>query len=106
MTTKVQNNRAEGIRVLFEPWGDFRELGSGAVFSLHFQSEREGQPEIVEEEDGFVVWAWPTSTLIVRSGDRDVVRFETPVPGVPPGRSVREFLTSIFEEDISDESAT
>jgi hypothetical protein len=101
-TLKLENPTNELLRVWFEPWGDFRELQPGEQFDLAFRGNISGEPEVKRNEEGFVVCAWPSATLTVRSAGSEVVSFTVPVPDVPTGMSVSSFLETMLRKS-SDE---
>ena len=103
---KLENPSEKPVRVLFEPWGDFRELQPGQCFDLEFHASVSGEPEIKRIEEGFVVCAWPSAVLTVKSAGSEVVKFTFPVPDVPPGTKVSSFLELMFGKSSRDESET
>jgi hypothetical protein len=103
-TLKLENPSNKPIRVWFEPWGDFRDLQPGQQFDLEFHGNVSGEPEVRRDEDGFVVCAWPSATLTVRSAGSEIVNFIFPVPDVPSGMKVSSFLERMLGKTSKDES--
>jgi len=101
-TLKLENPNNKPIRVWFEPWGDFRDLQPGQRFELEFNGNRSGEPEVKRNEEGFVVCAWPSAILTVRSAGSEVVSFRVPVPDVPPDMSVSSFLNMMLGKSSDD----
>jgi hypothetical protein len=102
---KLENPNDKPMRVWFEPWGDFRDLQPGQQFDLEFHADVSGEPEVRRIEEGFVICAWPSATLTVKSAGSEVVNFILPVPDVPSGMKVSSFLEHMFGK-TSNESET
>ena len=105
-TIKLDNPLDKPIRVWFEPWGDFRDLQGGQHFDLEFHASVPGGPEIKRIEEGFVVFAWPSATLAVKSSGSEVVNFSVPVPDVPSDMKVSSFLEHMLGKTSKDERET
>ena len=103
-TLEFKNPTDKPLRVWFEPWGDFRDLQPGQNFDLEFYANVSGEPEVKRNEEGFVVCAWPSATLAVRSAGSEVATFTVPVPDVPTGLSVSSFLEMTLGKRSRDKS--
>lgn len=103
---KLDNPIDKPIRVWFEPWGDFRDLQPGQHFDLEFHASVPGKPEVKRIEQGFLVCAWPSATLTVKSAGFEVVNFTVPVPDVSPGMKVSSFLEHALGTASKDKSET
>jgi hypothetical protein len=67
-------------------------LPAGHSFRIVARAPTAGQLEVVRQAHGVIVFGWPGSTAEVFDGDRLVYEADVPVPDVPPGLSVRQFL--------------
>lgn len=105
-TLKLDNPIDKLIRVWFEPWGDFRDLQPGQHFDLEFHASVPGEPEIKRIEEGFLVCAWPSATLTVKSAGFEVVNFTVPVPDVPTGMKVSSFLKLMLGKSCNEKRET
>ena len=84
---------------MIEPWAAEFAVAPGAVFVIRATSHVPGALE-VEKADGCVIcWAWPGSTVEVWSEGQLVSSRDHPVPAVPEGMSVRQFLRTVLAPD-------
>src|SRR5438105_4614703 len=88
----VRNDGSADCVVVIEPWGMPLRLSPGRAFKVVARSPSAGELEVVRRPDQVIVYLWPGATATVFDADRLVYEFDTPVPGVPPGKSVRQFL--------------
>ena len=67
-----------------------------ATFVIRAAASRPGSFEVEYGETEITVWAWPTATVRVFSGDTELGMpaglKRPPVPEVPEGQTVRSFL--------------
>jgi hypothetical protein len=91
METAKNEGAADRI-IVVEPWGMPLQIPPGHTFRIIARAPTPGQLEIVQAAEAIIVYAWPGSTVDVVDGELLVHRFATPVPAVPPGQSVKEFL--------------
>src|SRR5262245_60604068 len=88
----IRNDGSADVALVIEPWGMPLLLPAGHSFTIVARAPTAGQLEVVRQPDRVIVFGWPGSTAEVFDGDHLVDEFPTPVPSVPPGKSVREFL--------------
>lgn len=83
----ISNPRAEPLEVWFEPWGMPHTLAPGRSFRVVAVSDQPGRLEVVQDEPGVTVYAWPGATVRVDCDGRPVDDFAIPCPPLPPGIS-------------------
>jgi hypothetical protein len=88
----VLNEGATDSTVVMQPWGMPLRLPARHSFRIVARAPTAGQLEVVRQPDRVIVFGWPGSTAEVFDGDRLVDEFPTPVPSVPPGKTVKQFL--------------
>ena len=92
----VTNASADPIEVVFEPWGMAYVLQAHQSFRVEASSDHAGEMEVRRSKAGIEVYAWPGATLKVWNGSTLVDHFDIPVPEVPSGLTMREFIGLLF----------
>jgi hypothetical protein len=93
----IPNNTDKTLSIWIEPWAHSLEVPKGAICKLTADSEIQGEFELVETEEGPVVYGWSGSNLKiyingVLAEDFDNLR----LPGLPEGMSARSFVDMMF----------
>ena len=69
-----------------------------SAFRIVGRSDVEGQFEVQKVDSGIVVYAWPGCTATDYDGDVAVLDLSIPVPGIPAGMAMSEFVGTLFGE--------
>jgi hypothetical protein len=107
ITVRVHNSRSAAVTFRLEPWGREYPMASGVVFEVRAQGpQSEALLEVVHAEDSITVYGWVGSVLAVYHDgvDLDGGKAGLPVPGVPPGSSVGNFMRMLFGQGPGDAS--
>jgi hypothetical protein len=96
ITMRFSNSRSTPLAFVLEPWGSIYQLPPGGMFELRLEGPV-GVPHIESDDDAIVVYGWPGC---VSALSHDGVRLDPegapPVPSVPPGMTMRDFIGMMF----------
>lgn len=96
-TEVVANEGTHELALLVEPWAREYALPSGAAYVVRAKSSVPGALEIERASGRVTCWAGLGSTVEVWTDERLVDSLDQPVPDVPAGRSVRQFLRLLLD---------
>ncbi len=97
VTLPISNARSVSLTLILEPWGDEYTVSPGVVFEVVARGPVGGSLHVEAGEDYIAVYAWSGSVITlfhdgVSIGGSD----RPPVPPVPAGASVQDFLHAMF----------
>jgi hypothetical protein len=95
-TIPVTNETSATFTLVLEPWGAEVPLPPGSFYVVRALSNTRGQLEVEQQGEVVTVCAWPGCTVEVLDGARVVEAFPIPVPDVPAGMSVPDFMSLMF----------
>src|ERR1044072_5591982 len=104
---EVTNSTPTEIILHLEPWGDQFVMPAATTLSLRATAEQSGSFEIDHLENEIIVWAWPSASVKVFSGEVEVgavVKERPAVPAIPEGAGVSSFLRSILRQERTTKS--
>ena len=67
-------------------------LAPGDTVEVEFAGKNRGRAELETDDDGFILWAWPSSTAVIIRDGHEVERLDNPVPDIPSGQTVSGFI--------------
>jgi len=94
----ITNSGQEPLAVWIEPWADRLVVPPGEAIVIAGSSQLDGRFEVDRTGAGIVVYGWAGCTAVVRSGDTVIRTFDIPVPGIPSGMSMKDFVGVMFGE--------
>src|SRR5207253_7083465 len=89
---RVTNSFSIGLKFYLEPWGDESIMPPGATYVVEAEGPEGDNLEVDFRDDGISVWAWPGSVASVIHDGSALIEGGPPVPEVPTGKTVRNFL--------------
>jgi hypothetical protein len=95
-TLLVRNARGTAVTFILEPQGAEFAMPPGAVFELRAEGPEGAHLEIDYAADQIIAWGWSGSMVEVWHNGERLSGPPHPVPPVPEGMSVRDFLGMIL----------
>jgi hypothetical protein len=92
----VRNGRDTQVTLILEPWASEFVMAPGAVFELRAEGPEGDGLQIDYAPDHIVAWGWSGSVVEVWHNGERLTGPSLPVPGVPPGMTVRGFLGTVL----------
>lgn len=91
----ITNEFTEPIDLGLEPWGMYLSIAPHQSLEVVAESPQAGDLEVVSEKQSVVVYGWPGSTLKVYCDGKVIHEEPVPMPGIPEGMSMREFMGTV-----------
>lgn len=89
----IRNSASEPLGVWLEPWVEEVLIPPDSEFRFVGVGEQPGELQVEELKDRRIVYSWPTSRLTIYHGEEIVWKgFGSPVPPIPDGMSMSEFV--------------
>jgi hypothetical protein len=88
----VRNGRDTPVTLILEPWASEFVMPPGAVYELCAEGPEGDCLQIDYAPDHIIAWGWSGSVVEVWHNGERLTGPSIPVPGVPPGMTVRGFL--------------
>lgn len=88
----IRNSGDAEIFVCFEPSGMSLPMPPASTISIEATGTEVGELDVVFQDGAWFVLSWPTATLEASIDGITVYKEVVPVPALPPGMSMRDFM--------------
>ncbi len=92
---RIHNGQPGPINLLVEPWGDVHQMDSGDALEIVAIGPADGSLDCEITGNGFTIFGWAGSVVKILRDGKEIVPNSSgsvPVPGAPPGKSIRDFV--------------
>lgn len=97
-TYELTNTEDSAVQIIFEPFGMPYEIPPGKTLRVVARSEIKGELTLDDGGGELTLYSWPTSTSKVYLDNELLDDYHLPVPGIPEGMAMPEFMDLLFRK--------
>jgi len=95
---EILNDTDAELTVVLEPWAQAYGLQKNQMLRFEASSAESGEFEVVSNEGLTRLYGWPGCTLKVLRNEEIIDEWKLPLPDIPAGMTMKQFVELLFGE--------